>query len=149
VPHLLDRNGDIMKKILEMVKAEYVLCKTNVNDDSHLGENIYEDGRIQGKYDEARRMRSVVRKAIYSENETNGWILSSEQLPNNRFYENGEPIEYNVMISEAKVPTTLSIDNMGIWFDWKGRYYNIISLIECKFDVIAWQQMPESYVQPM
>jgi len=138
-----------MKKILEMVKAEYVLCKTNVNDDSHLGENIYEDGRIQGKYDEARRMRSVVRKAIYSENETNGWILSSEQLPNNRFYENGEPIEYNVMISEAKVPTTLSIDNMGIWFDWKGRYYNIISLIECKFDVIAWQQMPESYVQPM
>lgn len=74
-----------------------------------------------------------------------GWIPCSERLPQHRFYENGEPMEYNVMLRRATEPTTLSVDEHGTWFDWKGNYHNIASLMAYEFDVIAWQPLPEPY----
>lgn len=75
----------------------------------------------------------------------NGWIPVSEKLPEDRFNENGEPVEYNVMLRRATEPTTLSIDEHGKWFDWRGHYYNIASLMAYELDVIAWQPLPEPW----
>ena len=75
----------------------------------------------------------------------NRWIPVSERLPDDRFNKSGEPIEYSVMLRRATEPTTLSIDEHGKWFDRRGYYYNIASLMAYEFDVIAWQPLPEPW----
>jgi hypothetical protein len=77
--------------------------------------------------------------------QADSWIPVECRLPTHRYNENGEPIEYIVMIRRAKEPTTLSIDSNGTWYDAMGHYYNIPSLMSYEWDVIAWHEMPEPW----
>lgn len=74
--------------------------------------------------------------------EINQWIPCSERLPNIRKYKTGGPIEYNVMIKDAEVPTTLFINDNDQWLDYYG-VYNCSDYTSYK--VIAWQSLPEPY----
>lgn len=63
-----------------------------------------------------------------------GWIPVEERLPEKP--ENGyqEP-EYNVMIKDAIIPTTLKFTSKGKWKDDLGQEY----------EIIAWRPLPEPY----
>ena len=63
-----------------------------------------------------------------------GWILVDDGLPEKP--ENGyqEP-EYNVMIKDAIIPTTLKFTSKGKWKDDLGQEY----------EIIAWRPLPEPY----
>lgn len=67
------------------------------------------------------------------------WIPVSERLPDVRRYEDGEPIKFIVMIKYAEVPTTLSVDDDGNWFDDS-------NIFKDYYVVIAWQPLPEPYI---
>lgn len=75
----------------------------------------------------------------------NKWIPVSQRLPDVRQRENGEPIEFIVMIKDAVVPTVLSIDNNGNWFDFMCHDYDMPEYLSGGYDVIAWQPLPEPY----
>ncbi|MSU01912.1 DUF551 domain-containing protein [Tissierella pigra] len=68
------------------------------------------------------------------------WIPVSERLPEVRQYEDGEPIEFIAMIKDAVVPTALSIDDNGSWFDMQRS-------ISDDYNVIAWKPLPEPYLE--
>jgi len=73
----------------------------------------------------------------------NGWIPTSDRLPEIRHYEEGEPIEYNIMLQGGTVATTGCINQDGTWgwMDWCNLKFNVIGV-----DVIAWQPLPEPYI---
>lgn len=76
------------------------------------------------------------------EKQHRGWIPVSERLPDKRQYEDGEPIEYNIMIKGATASTTGCINQQGTWGEmcWaKASFYPY------KNEVIAWMPLPESY----
>lgn len=102
-----------------------------------LNENYFCDG-----HDEANEAIETAISALQQQL-TNGWAAVENGLPLKRFNEQGEPIEYVVMLRRASEPTTLSIDSHGTWYEPIGYYYNIPSLMSYEWDVIAWQPLPE------
>jgi hypothetical protein len=91
----------------------------------------YDDIVIQALQEKAER-----------EKHPNGWIPVSEGLPEERQYEDGEPIEYNIMLKGAVTPTTGCLNNNDIWGEmcWaKATFYKF------PVPVIAWQPLPEPY----
>jgi len=73
------------------------------------------------------------------------WIPVSERLPEVRQHESGEPIEFIVMIRDAVVPTALSIDDNGNWFDFISSYHDMPEYLSDNYDVVAWKPLPEPY----
>lgn len=73
------------------------------------------------------------------------WIPVKERLPDIRQRENGEPIEFIVMIRDAVVPTVLSIDKSGNWFDFMCHYHGMPEHLSISYDVLAWRPLPEPY----
>jgi hypothetical protein len=68
--------------------------------------------------------------------EAQRWIPVTERLPEQIQHENGEPVEYIVMIRGAKVPTTLSFDGKE-WRDfWRDGSYGTAYI------VTHWQPLP-------
>jgi len=63
-----------------------------------------------------------------------GWIPVSERLPEEYQHENGEPMEFNVMILGSKIPTTLCF-NGDEWFEW--------SDWDKSYDITHWMPLPE------
>ena len=76
----------------------------------------------------------IIRKHMADAPENDGWIPVEERLPEKP--ENGyqEP-EYNVMIKDAIIPTTLKFTSKGKWKDDLGQEY----------EIIAWRPLPEPY----
>lgn len=66
------------------------------------------------------------------------WIPVGERLPDVYQYENGEPIEFNVMLSDAKCATTLCFNGTQ-WFAMN--WHSMIS-VGC-YTVTHWQPLPE------
>lgn len=66
------------------------------------------------------------------------WIPVSERLPQSYDHENGEPMEFLVMIKEAKRPTTLCFDGYE-WFDMNW----CIPKCEQTYPVTHWMPLPE------
>lgn len=62
------------------------------------------------------------------------WISVENRLPTVYQYENGEPIEFNVMIKDAEVPTTLCF-NGSEWFEWRDT--------DGFFEVTHWMPLPQ------
>jgi len=62
------------------------------------------------------------------------WISVDDRLPKDYQHENGEPMEFNVMIKDAEVPTTLCF-NGSKWFEW--------SDTDRFFEVTHWMPLPQ------
>lgn len=75
----------------------------------------------QTKVHELAVVRDIIRNHM-----NDGWILVDDGLPEKP--ENGyqEP-EYNVMIKDAIIPTTLKFTSKGKWKDDLGQEYEIIA----------------------
>lgn len=90
----------------------------------------------------------VVDKTIETleQQKNSGWIPCKERLPQLRQYENGEPIEYIIMLEGASVSTTGVITESEIWCD--ANWYRGES-IPFETNVVAWMDMPGAYKEDM
>ena len=91
--------------------------------------------QLQEKYDTAIK---VLSGAILEKAEIPQWISCSERLPEKWHNENGEPIEFNVMLPEAKDATTLCF-NGSQWFEFDWKYMRITGY----YSVTHWQPLPQ------
>lgn len=83
---------------------------------------------------------STVEGIISGVKENDGWIPVEERLPEvPKELEDAYCPEFNVMIKEAEIATTLKYSWDGTWFDDIGEVY----------DVVAWQPLPEPYIPPI
>ena len=69
------------------------------------------------------------------------WIPASERLPEIRLHK-GEPIEFITMVKGEQAPRTLYIDREDSWRHVDS-YYDPYD--DYKYNVIAWQPLPEPY----
>jgi hypothetical protein len=76
---------------------------------------------------------------------TNEWIPCKDALPIARQHESGEPIEYNIMLRGGTVATTgiITPESIWGWMNWNDYKFYPIGV-----DVIAWQPLPEPFIQP-
>lgn len=79
---------------------------------------------------------------VLERNDNDDWIPCSKRLPQKRFYENGEPIEYLATIRGVEEPTTLFINGKDEWMDFINVYYY---KDYTKYDVVAWRPLPKPY----
>ena len=102
------------KKCLDIVRVEIDPMEITIHREQYKGLRMAED---------------IIRKHM-----NDGWIPVDERLPEKP--ENGyqEP-EYNVMIKDAIIPTTLKFTSKGKWKDDLGQEY----------EIIAWRPLPEPY----
>jgi hypothetical protein len=70
--------------------------------------------------------------------EADRWISVEERLPGEFHNENGEPIEFNVMLSSAKVATTLCFDGSQ-WFDFDWKKMRVSGY----YTVTHWKPLPQ------
>lgn len=127
-------------------------CDDEETDDD--GEQIFEDGRSQGKYEQTNIIIRLVKKlaeeylADNNVGNNDGWIpVSSGKLPEEPkvtddvedMILNGRMKEYNVTIQGAKKATTLYYAGDGYWYDDTTQDY---------YPVTAWQHLPSAYITP-
>lgn len=123
-----------LEKILEEVNRLIEKHKNNAYElvaKEPLTQCYTETDIEQTKVHELAVVRDIIRNHM-----NDGWILVDDGLPEKP--ENGyqEP-EYNVMIKDAIIPTTLKFTSKGKWKDDLGQEY----------EIIAWRPLPEPYHQ--
>lgn len=121
-----------LEKILEEVNRLIEKHKNNAYElvaKEPLTQCYTETDIEQTKVHELAVVRDIIRNHM-----NDGWILVDDGLPEKP--ENGyqEP-EYNVMIKDAIIPTTLKFTSKGKWKDDLGQEY----------EIIAWRPLPEPY----
>ena len=111
-----------LEKILEEIELEKKNALLSIE---------HTTGYKAGALNMANTIKDIIRKHM-----NDGWIPVEERLPEKP--ENGyqEP-EYNVMIKDAIIPTTLKFTSKGKWKDDLGQEY----------EIIAWRPLPEPYHQ--
>ena len=109
-----------LEKILEEIELEKKNALLSIE---------HTTGYKAGALNMANTIKDIIRKHM-----NDGWIPVEERLPEKP--ENGyqEP-EYNVMIKDAIIPTTLKFTSKGKWKDDLGQEY----------EIIAWRPLPEPY----
>lgn len=124
-----------LEKILEEVNRLIEKHKNNAYElvaKEPLTQCYTETDIEQTKVHELAVVRDIIRK--HMDHASDRWIPVEERLPEKP--ENGyqEP-EYNVMIKDAIIPTTLKFTSKGKWKDDLGQEY----------EIIAWRPLPEPY----
>ena len=120
----------IIEKLEELRKAEIErddLCDEEGYGD---GEEIYEDGKSQGRFEQVVRIIEIVKQE--AEQYNNGWISCSERLP------------------EGRQDVLVCFDNTDCciiaWYSPNGRTWRNSSTNNiCKEEPIAWMNLPAPY----
>ena len=112
-----------------MQELERILEEIDREEKNALLSIEHTTGYKTGALNMANTIKDIIRKHM-----NDGWIPVEERLPEKP--ENGyqEP-EYNVMIKDAIIPTTLKFTSKGKWKDDLGQEY----------EIIAWRPLPEPY----
>ena len=118
-----------MRGIKDGNRKEKLYAKYPPNSKDQKVLNAYSQGYEDGTDNFYNAVVDIIRKYM-----NDGWIPVEERLPEKP--ENGyqEP-EYNVMIKDAIIPTTLKFTSKGKWKDDLGQEY----------EIIAWRPLPEPY----
>ena len=116
----------IIEKLEELKKAEIErddLCDEEGCGD---GEEIYEDGKSQGRFEQVVRIIEIVKQEAAEYN--NGWIPCSERMPED---------EQVVLTSKCKSISILRYSTKtNHWYELSGNWW------WCANMVTAWQQLP-------
>ena len=125
----LEKILEEMRKIKDGNRKEKLYAKYPPNSKDQKVLNAYSQGYEDGTDNFYNAVVDIIRKYM-----NDGWIPVEERLPEKP--ENGyqEP-EYNVMIKDAIIPTTLKFTSKGKWKDDLGQEY----------EIIAWRPLPEPY----
>ena len=132
---------NVLEKILEEIEERVNIVENipvNEDDDFLDGEECYEDGRVQGRYEELVWCRGMIHSHMDDATDTNdGWILVEAGLP-----EGGEKVlvwyeyfrygEYNRMFQTH-----------GIGWQYDGHWSGDVSGTKAR--CIAWRPLPEPY----
>lgn len=124
---------NVLEKILEEIDEQLRIIK-NIPDredgDFMDGEECYEDGRVQGRYEELVRCKEIIRSHM-GEMENGGWIpVEDKQVPEK------EVIAQNVY-DEMMIGYVYYSEEMG--------WYECVSDDVYLTNVVAWQPRPKSY----
>lgn len=129
-----------LEKILEEIDQKIAKVRSiPISEDEFAadGEEIYYNGKTQGRYEELIWCRNIILKHM-----NDGWIPVEDKLPE----ENGDDGELIVTDKDGRI--------------WSGIYYGITEETDeypcfhkwdeemwycCKPDVIAWRPLPEPY----
>lgn len=124
---------NVLEKILEEIEERIKIIKNipvNEDDDFLDGEECYEDGRTQGRFEELLWCRDII-CSHKDEMNNDGWIPVEEKLP------------------EEKTEVLCCFENgtvQSLWQNWKndglGDYLDD-DLMPTK--IIAWRPLPEPY----
>ena len=125
----LEKILEEMRGIKDGNRKEKLYAKYPPNSKDQKVLNAYSQGYEDGTDNFYNAVVDIIRKYM-----NDGWIPVEERLPEKP--ENGyqEP-EYNVMIKDAIIPTTLKFTSKGKWKDDLGQEY----------EIIAWRPLPEPY----
>lgn len=125
----LEKILEEMRGIKDGNRKENLYAKYPPNSKDREVLNAYSQGYEDGTDNFYNAVVDIIRKYM-----NDGWIPVEERLPEKP--ENGyqEP-EYNVMIKDAIIPTTLKFTSKGKWKDDLGQEY----------EIIAWRPLPEPY----
>ena len=125
----LEKILEEMREIKDGNRKEKLYAKYPPNSKDQKVLNAYSQGYEDGTDNFYNAVVDIIRKYM-----NDGWIPVEERLPEKP--ENGyqEP-EYNVMIKDAIIPTTLKFTSKGKWKDDLGQEY----------EIIAWRPLPEPY----
>lgn len=147
---------NVLEKILEEIEERVNMVKNipvNEDDDFLDGEECYEAGRIQGRYEEIVWCRNIIRshmdevqkcgecsrrkwyqKGFEDSKKDNGWIPYTEQNTPKKegvYLVTCDDEEYPVKRMRFKKE-----DEYGLWYDDYGIYDGVI---------FAWQPLPKPY----
>jgi hypothetical protein len=152
-------NMQALEKILEEIEERVNIVENipvNEDDDFLDGEECYEDGRVQGRYEELVWCRGMIHSHMDDATDTNdGWILVEDGLPEEhdsifaKF--KGTDMWSNAMFEKSS-------DKVNVTFEFEdgtrksGTSYTIDGKWKCekgncavKRKVIAWRPLPEPY----
>lgn len=148
---------NVLEKILEEIDEQLRIIK-NIPDredgDFMDGEECYEDGRVQGRYEELVRCKEIIRSHM-GEMENGGWIPVEERMPeehnsmfakfkstqnwsNAMFEKMSDEVNVTIELEDGTRKTTTSYTLDGKWKVEKEQQV-------VKKKVIAWQPLPEPY----
>ena len=115
-----------------MQELEKILEEIDLEEKNALLSVEHTTGYKAGALYMANTIKDIIRN--HMDHASDRWIPVEERLPEKP--ENGyqEP-EYNVMIKDAIIPTTLKFTSKGKWKDDLGQEY----------EIIAWRPLPEPY----
>lgn len=127
--HVLE---NIVQEIEKRMKHIKNIPESEDNDEELDAEQCYEDGRLQGRYEELVRCREIIKNHM----EDDGWIPCSERLPD-------EP-EENPNFENLKLELYLVDDGSEYPFRafWNGECFTDGFI---KLKAIAWQPLPTKY----
>ena len=127
----------IVEKLEELKKAEIErddLCDEEGCGD---GEEIYEDGKSQGRFEQVVRIIEIVKQE--AEKYNNGWIPCSERLPEEAF-------GCLVTVMDCNPSTQTDFENILPYFvGYDGDSWNDADGEEIPFEVLAWRKLPLPY----
>ncbi len=148
---------NVLEKILEEIEERVNIVENipvNEDDDFLDGEECYEDGRVQGRYEELVWCRGIIHSHMDDE-DNDGWIPVEDGLPEEhdsifaKF--KGTDMWSNAMFEKSS-------DKVNVTFEFEdgtrksGTSYTIDGKWECekgncavKRKVIAWSSLLESY----
>ena len=120
----------IIDKLEELKKAE--IEREDLCDEEGFGdgEEIYEDGKSQGRFEQVVRIIEIVKQE--AEKYNNGWIPCSERLPE----------EYTVLCCDKYGEMIIGHPYFDEVSDTN---YSAESDNEMMYNCVAWQPLPEPY----
>ena len=120
----------IVDKLEELKKAE--IEREDLCDEEGFGdgEEIYEDGKSQGRFEQVVRIIEIVKQE--AEKYNNGWIPCSERLPE----------EYTVLCCDKYGEMIIGHPYFDEVSDTN---YSAESDNEMMYNCVAWQPLPEPY----
>ena len=129
----------IIEKLEELKKSELEredLCDEEGCED---GEEIYEDGKSAGRYEQTVRIIEIVKQEAEKFGTdtnvgSNGWIPCSERLPE----------DDSICIVTVEYPNNKTMVDYG-WFDRKNVCWFVGTQEFRTSNILAWQPLPEPY----
>lgn len=135
---------NVLEKITKEIEERVHMVEnipTHGEDDFLDGEECYEDGRVQGRYEELVWCRGMIHSNMDDAADmNNGWIPVEERLP-----ENGTNGIYDMQLVTLKDGEVC----LGVYrnedSEWWTRKQEGRTLYTNKHEVIAYQPLPEPY----
>ena len=132
-------NKDLIEKLEELKKSE--LEREDLCDEEGYGdgEEIYEDGKSAGRYEQTVRIIEIVKQEAEKFGTdtnvgSNGWIPCSERLPE----------DDSICIVTVEYPNNKTMVDYG-WFDRKSCCW-FVGMQEFRTsNILAWQPLPKPY----
>ena len=120
----------IIEKLEELKKAEIERDDLRDEEGCGDGEEIYEDGKSQGRFEQVVRIIEIVKQE--AEKYNNGWIPCSDRLPE----------EYTVLCCDKYGEMIIGHPYFDEVSDTN---YSAESDNEMMYNCVAWQPLPEPY----